>query len=362
MDRLDLGVVVLNWNGLQDTLGCLASIYEQESIPAYVILVDNGSSDGSVAGAHAWLRDHPRFTARETHEDNASDPRGVHEFALHEAQRPQTKDDDRGVCLRFVTIENGRNLGFSAGSNVGIRFLLRRAVKYVLLLNNDTLLASDAFAILVAGMEQSPECQSMVPQIRYAGEPNRIWQCGAEWTWFGTPRYHYAEANVVALEGRGPFEVEMVSGCALIIRSSWLEIHGILTERFFFGEEDIDLSWRMRATGRGSMYCWPQAVIYHKVGGSLIKRTEVGLLPKVYLGYLNRMIFLRGVWGRGYRWQARRIVVHTYFVWMLIFKMGVTPFDAIRIVRDFARDSREKNGVDAEFFSYLMNEKFKDAR
>jgi GT2 family glycosyltransferase len=362
MHRLDLGVVVLNWNGLRDTLGCLASIYEQESIPAYVILVDNGSSDGSVAGVLAWLQDHPRFGAGERHEENVSDSRSVREFALHEAQRSEAKDDDRGVCPHFVTIENGRNLGFSAGTNVGIRFLLRRAVKYVLLLNNDTRLGSDAFASLVAGMDQSPECQAMVPQIRYAGEPNRIWQCGAEWSWFGTPRYHFAEANAVALEGRGPFEVEMVSGCALIIRSSWLETHGILTERFFFGEEDIDLSWRMRTTGGGSMYCWPQAVIYHKVGGSLTKRTEVGLLPKVYLGYLNRMIFLRGVWGKGYRWQARRIVVHTYFAWILIFKMGVAPLDAIRVVRDFARDSIEKNGVDAEFFSYLINEKFKDAR
>jgi GT2 family glycosyltransferase len=362
MERLDLGVVVLNWNGLQDTLGCLASIYQQEAVPAYVILVDNGSSDGSVAGVHAWLRDHPRFIAQETREDGVTEPRGVREFALREAQRPKAKDDDRGMCLRFVIIENGKNLGFSAGTNVGIRFLLSRAVKYVLLLNNDTLVASEAFAILVAGMEQSPECHCMVPQIRYAGEPDRIWQCGAEWTWFGTPRYHYAEANVAALEGRRPFEVEMVSGCALIIRSSWLETHGVLTERFFFGEEDIDLSWRMRATGRGNMYCWPQAVIYHKVGGSLTRKAEVGLLPKVYLGYLNRMIFLRGVWGKGYRWQARRMVVHTYFVWMLISKMGLAPFDALRVVRDFARDSLEKNGVDSEFFSYLMHEKFKDAR
>ena len=361
MDRLDLGVVVLNWNGLQDTLGCLASIYEQEAIPAYVILVDNGSSDGSVAGVLAWLQDHPRFTARETHDDN-SDLRGVREFALHEAQGSQATDDDRRVCPRFVVIENGRNLGFSAGNNVGIRFLLSRGVKYVALLNNDTLLTSGALGILVAGMEQSPECQSMVPQIRYAAEPNRIWNCGAEWTWFGTPRYHYAEADAVALEGRHPFEVEMVSGAAVIIRSSWLENHGVLTERFFFGEEDIDLSWRMRATGKGSMYCWPEAVIYHKVGGSLTKRTEIGLLPKVYLGYLNRMIFLRGVWGKSSRWQARRFVFHTYFMWKLIFKMGVAPLDAIRVVRDFARDSREKDGVDAEFFSYLMNEKFKEAR
>ncbi len=264
--------------------------------------------------------------------------------------------------FRFVTIENGANLGFAAGNNVAIRFLIPRRVKYVLLLNNDTLLSKEAFAILVRGMEQSPQCECMVPQIRYAGEPDRIWNCGAQWSWLGNPCYNYADANVSALDGVGPFEVEMVSGCALIIRSSWIETYGLLSERFFFGEEDIELSWRMRALGRGKMFCWPQAVIYHKVGASLTKKTDVGLLPKVYIGYLNRMIFLRSVWGKGYRWRARRILLHTYFSWKLIAKMGLSPVDAIRVVREFARDSLEMNGVDADFFFHLMNEKFKVAR
>jgi GT2 family glycosyltransferase len=359
--RLDVGTIVLNWNGLDDTLASLASIYEQTAVPAYVVLVDNGSTDRSVESVHEWLTTHPRFSATEIHTSLPSPP-GLREFELHPRETSTGTDEDRDSPFRFVTIENGRNLGFAAGNNVGIRFLMRRAVKYVLLLNNDTVLASDAFAILVAGMEQSPDCQCMVPQIRYSGEPDRIWNCGAEWTWLGTPRYHYAEANVSALEGKAPFEVEMVCGCALIIRSSWLETHGILTERFFFGEEDIELSWRMRAMGRGTMYCWPQAIIYHKVGASLIRKTDIGLLPKVYVHYLNRTIFLRSAWGAGYRWQARRILVHTWFAWKLITRMKVTPANAIRVVRDFARDSVEKNGVDAEFFSYLMNEKFKSMR
>jgi GT2 family glycosyltransferase len=361
MERLDLGTIVLNWNGLDDTLACLTSIYQQNAAPAYVVLVDNGSTDGSVERVHAWLKDHPRFRAVET-QGNVPGQHGVHEFALQDRQGSLGDGENGDMSHRFVTIENGRNLGFSAGNNVGIRFLMRRALKYVLLLNNDTFLGPDAFAILVAAMDESPSCQCMVPQIRYSGAPDRIWNCGAEWTWFGTPRYHYAEANVAALDGKEPFEVQVVTGCAVIIRSGWLETNGILTERFYFGEEDVDLSWRMRATGSGSMYCWPRSVIYHRVGASLSKKADVGLLPKVYLHYLNRMIFLRRMWGQGYRWQARRVVVHSYFVWKLIFRMGLAPSAAIRIVRDFARDSIEKDGVSAEFFSWLMNEKFQAVR
>ena len=361
MDQLDLGTIVLNWNGLEDTLGCLTSIYAQNAVPAYVVLVDNGSADGSVEGVHDWLNRHLRFIATEI-QSHAQTPHRVCEFVLHDREDSVAEGESRCSPFRFVTIQNGKNLGFAAGNNVAIRFLIDRCVKYVLLLNNDTALADEAFAILVQGMEQYAECQCMVPQIRYASDPDRIWNCGAEWTWLGTPRYHYAEQNVSALDGVGPFEVEMVSGCALIIRSSWLETHGFLSERFFFGEEDIEFSWRMRAMGRGKMFCWPQAVIFHKVGSSLTKRADVGLLPKVYIGYLNRMIFLRGAWGNGYRWRARRILLHTYFCWKLIARMGVSPRAAIRVVRDFARDSLELNGVDAEFFSHLMNEKFKAAR
>ena len=55
ISSLDLGVVVLNWNGMQDTLACLASIYEQQAVPTYVVLVDNGSTDGSVEAVHQWI-------------------------------------------------------------------------------------------------------------------------------------------------------------------------------------------------------------------------------------------------------------------------------------------------------------------
>lgn len=353
IERLDLGTIILNWNGLDDTIACLASIYAENSVPQYVVFVDNGSTDGSVEGIDRWITAHPEFEATEA-DQTAPLPKGFREFVLRDRNDP-----DIHLPLRFVTVANGRNLGFAAGNNVAIRFLMQRGVRYLMLLNNDTLLAPGALGILVAGMDRSPVCQCMVPQIRYASRPDRIWNCGAEWTWFGTPRYYYAEASIDDLEGKPPFELEMVSGCAVIIRRSWLETHGILTERFFFGEEDIDLSWRMRATGRGSMYCWPQAVIYHKVGASLVKRADVGLLPKVYVHYLNRMIFLRGAWGRGYRWYARRIVVNTYFAWKLVARMGFAPREAVRIVRDFARDSLEREGVDAEFFSYLMNGKFR---
>jgi GT2 family glycosyltransferase len=359
MDRLDLGAVILNWNGRDDTLACLQSIYEQGSVPAYVVVVDNGSADDSVAAVHDWAAGHARFRAQPA---SGNDSDRVREFTLHDRRLSAVGEDGDKDAPRLVTISNGANLGFAAGNNVGIRFLLDRDLKYVLLLNNDTVLGPDAFAELVDGMERSPDCQCMVPQIRYASDPDRIWNCGARWSWIGAPRYYYAEEKASALDGKGPFGVELVTGCALIIRTRWLMTHGLLTERFFFGEEDVELSWRMRQTGKGSMYCWPDSVIYHKVGASLTRRGDIGIVPKVYCHYLNRMIFLRSIWGAGLRWQARRLMVLAWFGRNLVSRFGFSPGAAMKVVRDLARDSREKTGVDAKFFAWLMKEKFATGR
>jgi len=359
MDRLDLGAVIVNWNGREDTLACLQSVYDQPAVPACVVVVDNGSEDDSVRAVHDWVAGHARFQA---HAAVGKGTDAVREFTLHDTGSHDNGGAGFRDAPRLVTISNGANLGFAAGSNVGIRFLLDQDLRYILLLNNDTVLGPDAFATLVEGMERTPGCQCMVPQIRYAGEPDRIWNCGAQWSWFGAPRYFYAETKASVLDRKSPFEVELVTGCALIIRARWLATHGLLTERFFFGEEDVDLSWRMRETGKGSMYCWPGSVIYHKVGSSLTKRAEIGIVPKVYCHYLNRMIFLRSAWGAGLRWQARRVVVLAWFGRNLIARFGFTPGGAMSVVRDLARDSKEKTGVDAEFFSWLMKEKFAPGR
>ena len=94
-------IVVLSWNGREDTLACLRSLQRIERTDVSVVCVDNGSSDGSV-----------------------------------EAVREQFPEVE--------LIENGRNLGYAGGNNVGIRRALEAGAGWVVLLNNDATLAPDA--------------------------------------------------------------------------------------------------------------------------------------------------------------------------------------------------------------------------
>lgn len=358
MNSVNLGVVLLNWNGLQDTLDCLSSIYSLDTVPSQLVLVDNGSTDASVAAVRDWVRSHPLLKGSEPHEairegrtTTTIELNGVEDAEQAPGGQPRRKP-------RLVIIENGKNLGFSAGNNIGIQFLLERGIKYVMLLNNDTILTPEAFADLVNGMEGHPQVQCMVPQIRYWGAQDRIWNCGGKWTWFGVPRYHFAGQGIDLLEGKAPFPVSFVTGCALIIRANWLEKNGLLCERFFFGEEDVEFSWRMRTSGKQTMYCWPHAVIYHKVGVSITKMADNATLPKIYGHYLNRMIFLKMSWGKGLRWHLRRVVVLAYFGWILLSKFKFTIMKTIRILRDLVKDSSERTDISASFFSFMMKEKF----
>jgi GT2 family glycosyltransferase len=353
---LDLGVIVLNWNGVDDTMACVASIYSQADVPAYVVVVDNGSVDDSVARVLAWLDTREAVPVAST-KGESTVGEAAREFVLRAPNSPASACGGESAS-RFVLIENGRNLGFAAGNNVGLRFLLSREISLLLLLNNDTVVGAGALRALVSGMQEHAAVQCMIPQIRYWDAPDRLWNCGGSWSPLGGPRYHYAESNVAVVADERPFSVGFVTGCALVIRTAWLRSEGLLTERFFHGEEDVELSWRMRASGDGTMMCWPRAIVYHKVGVSLTRMAQRSKLPMTYCHYLNRLIFLRSVWGRGIRWQLRRWITCAYTGWSFLTKFGFSPVAALEVAGDLARDSSERDSVSADFFLWVMREKF----
>jgi GT2 family glycosyltransferase len=186
-----VAVIVLNWNGGQDTLDCLASLRQMDYPCFDVLVVDNSSTDGSI-----------------------------------EAIRESFPE----VSL----IETGANLGFTGGNNVGMRHALDRGADYVLLLNNDTEVAVDLLACLVDAVEAEPGVGVAGPLIYYYDQPEIVWSAG------GAVDRRRGQTRMVGLGepdsgqyGSMPREVDFVSGCALLARRSVLEQIGLLDERFF---------------------------------------------------------------------------------------------------------------------------------
>ena len=118
-------IVLLNWNGWQDTLECVRSLERMEYRNWHAVIVDNGSTDDSVARL-------------------------------------------KGACPDVTVVETDKNLGFAAGNNVGIRYALKNEADYVFVLNNDTTILPDTISAFVQFAEKHPTHQSSQSPTRVA--------------------------------------------------------------------------------------------------------------------------------------------------------------------------------------------------
>ncbi len=142
-------VILLNWHGWRDTIVCLDSMAKIDYQNAHTLVVDNGSTDDSVARIHDA---HPEVSI----------------------------------------IETGRNLGFSGGCNVGVRRALEEGADYIWLLNNDTTVDPQALSAMVSLAEADPMVGAVGSVLYYLDNPKDIqaWGGGRVCFWSGRTRHH----------------------------------------------------------------------------------------------------------------------------------------------------------------------------
>ena len=145
-----------------------------------------------------------------------------------------------------TVLENGENLGYTGGNNVGLRYALAQGADYVLLLNNDTVLAPDFLRLLVEAAESDANVGIAGPTIYYYDRPALIWSAG------GAIDERRGQTRMIGLDapdegqfGTLPREVDFVTGCALLVKRPTMERVGLLDERFFTYYEEGE--WCVRA-------------------------------------------------------------------------------------------------------------------
>jgi GT2 family glycosyltransferase len=237
-------IIVLNWNGLADTLECLASL-ARLNYPAYeVVVVDNGSTDKSVEAIRA------RF--------------------------PQV-----------TLIENGENLGYAEGNNRGVEYALQAGADYIFVLNNDTVLCQDILSRLVVAAEANPRVGAVGPKIYYHEQPRRIWFAGGmiDWQRGLTVNLGADEDDVSQFEKAR--SVDFLAGCALLIKRETWEGVGSFDSRFFMYWEETDWCTRAQRAGYELLFV-PQAKMWHKISPA-----DQSTSPHIlYYMTRNRLLFL----------------------------------------------------------------------
>ncbi|HZK80331.1 MAG TPA: glycosyltransferase family 2 protein, partial [Humisphaera sp.] len=256
---MNVAIVILIWNGKKDTLECLASLRADAYLHKQIIVVDNGSTDGSA-------------------------------------------DEIRASYPEVTVLQNKANLGFCAGNNIGIEYALNRGFDYVYLLNNDTTVEPRALTHLMQVAEANPRFGIVAPVMHDYKGTRTIWFAGSRINLRRGEAVHDNSRQPVRTDA--PYTVPWITGCALIARADLLRQLGGLDERYFLSWEDVDLGLRTTKAG-WELAVVPAARIYHKGG-----QTSGRLLgnSRDYYDVRNRLLLLKTHCQTGYHRAALYVI------------------------------------------------------
>lgn len=270
-------ILLLNWNGWQDTIECLESVFRLDYPDFRVIVCDNDSADGSMEKITGWAAGRvPVNLSPEEPLYGLSSPPVAKPVSVAEYGRGAAEaGGDSTENARLILIRTGANLGFAGGNNVGLRYALaRNDFSYVWLLNNDTVVKPDSLTWLVGRMKERPDagiCGSLMPYYAY---PDTIWTAGGG-TFNGwlakscslDDRTPLGEASPqAAIEGR----MDYVAGASMLVSRDFLQAVGLMNEEYFLYFEEPD--WCFRGRDRYRLAYADKSIVYHKVGISTARR------------------------------------------------------------------------------------------
>ena len=229
--------VILTFNRYDDTRECLESLCKTDYDNLFIVVVDNGSSDG-------------------------------------------TPDKVRADFPEIQVIETGNNLGVPWGYNVGFSHALRAGAEYVLMLNNDTVVDPLMLRHLLDAGQTDPQTGILAPKILYYDDPATVWSAGGRYRKV-PPAHIILGQDAPSSAYQKPFQLEYALSCGLLIHRRAFEKAGLFDPGYFFFFDDWDFSQRVRAHGL-HITLVPEARMWHKVSKSTRETGKEALFWRVW--------------------------------------------------------------------------------
>ena len=247
-----VSIIILNWNGLEDTAECLES-FKKVTYPNYeVIVVDNGS----------------------------------------EGNDAEVLKEKFGDYIQLV--QNDENLGCAKGFNVGIIYALENSrPDYIMIMNNDMVVAPDFLDELVRVAEGDTQIGIVGPKIYYydyKGRNDVIWSAGGKIRrWALKVHRQMGENDDDLPKYQTLTSVDWITGAVLMLKSCLIEKVGLLNPWYFIGHEDIEYCLKARKHDFKIVYV-PAARVWHKVGVS-VKKAHITYADPASYYYLIKQSF-----------------------------------------------------------------------
>lgn len=261
-----VAAIILNWRRPDDTLACVKSAAALDYPDLDIIVCDNDSQDGSFEAIDAGL-------GAALSEINAARagagglPLDFATVAPDAADAPALPADQRRLWL----VQTGRNGGYAAGNNVGIRLaLLAPDTAYVWILNNDTVVTPASLGRLVDYAERDAAIGICGATVTYLEQPDRVQALGggrflpsrARCEQVGEGLAADAPVDAAAIEA----SLSYVNGAAALVRRQLIERVGYMDEGYFLYWEEMD--WATRAAPAFRLGYCADALVHHRVGAA----------------------------------------------------------------------------------------------
>lgn len=269
---MNIYVVILNYNGFEETSNCIESICSGSDKKLEIVIVDNCSPDGS-------------------------------------------GDRLRNMFTEHHFLQSGRNGGYGFGVNIGIRYALEQNAEAILVMNNDITVGPGFLEPMVDTLLSNERIGIVSPKVVYRHDPEKIYCAGGEVNYHTCSAVAKYQGNVSAEYGNIPRVIEFAEGCCLLVRSSVFRKIGLFPEQYFMYFEDIHFSFDVRK--QYMIQYQPRSLIYHKSGAG----TKWSAYTELYNYYYtrNRIIFFS-------RFQL------LYVIYMILFSITVVFMKSLTVI------------------------------
>ena len=255
-----LSIVLLNWNGHEDTVECLDSLKNLNYTDFNIYLVDNNSESESVEYIKDYLKNQDYYS-------------------YETITSRQLNDYGGNVNLLFIL--NNVNAGFAGGNNVALDYLIKNDVcDYVLLLNNDTIVSSDFIDGLFDKYNEDDNTAFVGATHYYYDQRRRVQSVGG-----GIIDWDHGEC--MAIRQKDQYDsYDYITGSCIFMPIDILREVGPISTEYFMYWEDVDWSTVARKKGY-DLKVSDYGCIYHKEGSSIKS------LSRIYYHTANRILFMK---------------------------------------------------------------------